>query len=61
MNGEDLIVALNKETNRVSSVVKGDDGLYCYLTGEKLNSNWVEMSLQVELAMMGVLYSEIFN
>ena len=61
MNEVNLIEALNKETNLVSAVVKGDDGLYCYLTGEKLNSNWVEISLQVELAMTGVLYSELFN
>lgn len=61
MNEENLIGALNKETNRVSAVIKGDDGLYSYLTGEKLNSNWVEMSLQVELALTGVLYSEIFD
>ena len=61
MNKENLIVALNKETNRVSSVVKGGNGLYCFLTGEKLNNNWVEVTLQVELAMLGVLYSEIFN
>ena len=45
MNEENLIEALNKETNRVSSVVKGDDGLYSYLTGEKLNNNWVEINL----------------
>ena len=61
MNEENLIEALNKETNRISSVVKGDDGLYSYLTGEKLNNNWVEINLQVELAMIGVLYSKIFN
>ena len=61
MNEENLIEALNKETNQVSVVVKGGDGLYCFLTGIKLNSNWVEISLQVELAMTGVLYSEIFN
>ena len=61
MNEENLIEALNKQTNRVSAVVKGEDGLYCFLTGEKLNNNWVEVTLQVELAMLGVLYSEIFN
>ena len=61
MNEENLIEALNKETNRVSAVVKGEDGLYCFLTGVKLNNNWVEVTLQVELAMIGVLYSEIFN
>ena len=61
MNEENLIEALNKQTNRVSAVVKGDDGLYCFLTGEKLNSNWVVMSLQVELALGGILYSQIFN
>ena len=61
MNGENLIEALNKQTNRISAVVKGEDGLYCFLTGEKLNNNWVEISLQVELAMTAVLYSEIFQ
>ena len=61
MNKKNLIVALNKETQYVSEVIKGEDGLYCFLTGEKLNSNWVVMSLQVELALTGVLYSQMFN
>ena len=61
MNEENLIVALNKETQYISEVIKRDDGLYCFLTGEKLNSNWVVMSLQVELALGGILYSQIFN
>lgn len=47
---ENLVEALNKETNRVSAVVKGKNGLYCYLTGEKLNNNWVEISLIQKLS-----------
>ena len=61
MNKENLIIALNKETQYISEVIKRDDGLYYFLTGEKLNNNWVVMSLQVELALGGILYSQIFN
>ena len=58
---ENFVEALNKKTQRITAVIKSEDGLYNYLTGEKLSDNWVEINLQVELAIIGIAYSTIYN
>jgi hypothetical protein len=42
MKEENLVEALNLKTGKVEAVLKTDEGLFDFITGEKLE-NWIEI------------------